>query len=58
MGQGIEASIRYGTLVLTSDVTVRWDATNGTLKCSGKYGKFGTGPAFSSTMDGDHEDGL
>ena len=30
-------------LELTSNVTVRWDAENGTVKCSGKYGKRGTG---------------
>ena len=35
--------MRYAYLDLTSDVTVRWDAENGTMKCSGKYGKRGTG---------------
>lgn len=35
--------MRYASLELTSDVTIRWDAENGTLKCSGKYGKPGTG---------------
>jgi len=35
--------VRYDYLELTSDVTVRWDAENGTMKCSGKYGKPGTG---------------
>lgn len=39
----IGASVRYDYLELTSDVTVRWDAENGTVKCSGKYGKLGTG---------------
>lgn len=42
MGE-IDASVRYARLELTSDVTVRWDAENGTMKCSGKYGKWGTG---------------
>lgn len=39
----IDASVRYDWLDLTSDVTIRWDAENGTMKCSGKYGKRGTG---------------
>lgn len=39
----IDASVRYDRLELTSDVTIRWDPENGTMKCSGKYGKPGTG---------------
>ncbi|CAF9939374.1 hypothetical protein IMSHALPRED_001317 [Imshaugia aleurites] len=39
----IDASVRYDYLELTSDVTIPWDTENGTVKCSGKYGKPGTG---------------
>ncbi|KAK4695135.1 hypothetical protein P7C71_g2559, partial [Lecanoromycetidae sp. Uapishka_2] len=39
----IDASVRYDRLELTSDITVRWDVENSTMKCSGKYGKPGTG---------------
>ena len=35
--------MRYDWLELTSDVTIRWDAENATVKCSGKYRKCGTG---------------
>ena len=57
VGQGIKASVRYASLYLTNDVTVRWDAGNGTMKCSGKYGLFGTGrAALASSNDQDNED--
>ena len=56
MGSEIEASIRYDNLILTNDVTVRWDAENGTMKCSGKYGKYGTGRAALAAATADDED--
>lgn len=43
VGQEIEATVRYDFLVLTNDVIVRWNADDGTMRCSGKYGKYGPG---------------
>lgn len=55
VGGEIEASVRYCDLVLTSDVTVRWNAEDGTMKISGKYGKAGTGRSALAGGDGEDE---
>jgi len=39
VGRSIDASVRYANLYITSDVTIRWNADDATMKCSGKYGK-------------------
>ncbi|MCJ1460042.1 hypothetical protein MMC28_010421 [Mycoblastus sanguinarius] len=43
IGDEVQGSVRYATLHLASDVNCRWDEGSGMLKCSGKYGKHGTG---------------
>ena len=53
IGQSLSASSRYTDLVPTGDVTVRYDAENGTMKCSGKYGKPFTGAAALTGATGD-----
>ncbi|KAL6716478.1 hypothetical protein ACLMJK_006045 [Lecanora helva] len=56
VGSEICANARYTDLVLTSDVNVRWDTENVTLRCSGKYGKPFTGKAAYSVEDDEKDD--
>ena len=42
-GEGVKASVRYDYLYLTGGrVRCKWDAGEGVLKVSGRYGKMGT----------------
>ncbi|KAF5388430.1 hypothetical protein D9615_000671 [Tricholomella constricta] len=48
----LSVAIRYDTLRVTSnDVNIRWNATDGTFKCSGSYGKNGGKASSISTND-------
>lgn len=55
VGQEIRASSRYCELVPTSDITVRWDAANRAMKCSGKYGKLIYGQSALVVTDDEDE---